>query len=181
MTAPDHDCIKLCTNGHSEAYAQLVRRYQAPLSSYLAGRLGDAERVAEAAQETFVRAFFALDKLEAPEAFFPWLLGIASRVAKEQKRDERRHREAVRSYPGKTTAPAQVNDRALAEALAKLPEPYAQVILLRYYGGLPCARVAQRLGVPVGTVTKRLSRAYAMLRETLCEPDRRTKNPEVYP
>jgi len=113
MGGNDHDSIKLCSNGHPEAYGQLVRRYQDPLSSYLAVRLGNTEWAAEAAQETFVRAFFALAKLRSTDSFFPWLLGIANRVAKEQQRARRREREALNAYPHRSAAPAPVNDRAL--------------------------------------------------------------------
>jgi RNA polymerase sigma-70 factor (ECF subfamily) len=55
----------------------------------------------------------------------------------------------------------------LDEAIAVLPETYRQVILLRYYEGLSCQQVAQRLDTPLGTVTKTLSRAYTLLRQEL--------------
>ena len=55
----------------------------------------------------------------------------------------------------------------MEEAIAVLPESYRQVILLRYYEGLSCQEVATRLGMPLGTVTKTLSRAYALLRQEL--------------
>ncbi len=55
----------------------------------------------------------------------------------------------------------------LEEAIAALPESHRQVILLRYYERLSCQEVATRLGVPLGTVTKTLSRAYALLRQEL--------------
>jgi RNA polymerase sigma factor (sigma-70 family) len=48
-----------------------------------------------------------------------------------------------------------------------LPENHRQVILLRYYGGLSCQETAARLGMPLGTVTKTLSRAYVLLRQEL--------------
>jgi RNA polymerase sigma-70 factor (ECF subfamily) len=51
----------------------------------------------------------------------------------------------------------------LEEAIAVLPETYREVILLRYYEGLSCQEVATRLDMPLGTVTKTLSRAYALL------------------
>ena len=41
------------------------------------------------------------------------------------------------------------------------------MILLRYYGGLSCQETATRLGLPLGTVTKTLSRAYVLLRQEL--------------
>jgi RNA polymerase sigma-70 factor (ECF subfamily) len=55
----------------------------------------------------------------------------------------------------------------LEEAIAALPETYRQVILLRYYEGLSCQEIATRLDLPLGTVTKTLSRAYALLRQEL--------------
>jgi DNA-directed RNA polymerase specialized sigma24 family protein len=55
----------------------------------------------------------------------------------------------------------------LEEALAALPESHRRVILLRYYEGLSCREVATRLVVPLGTVTKTLSRAYTLLRQEL--------------
>jgi RNA polymerase sigma-70 factor (ECF subfamily) len=55
----------------------------------------------------------------------------------------------------------------LEEAIAVLPESYRQVILMRYYEGLSCQDVATRLAMPLGTVTKTLSRAYALLRQEL--------------
>jgi len=44
------------------------------------------------------------------------------------------------------------------------------VTILRYFGDLSCGELSQRLGVPLGTVTKRLSRAYGLLREALAPP-----------
>jgi RNA polymerase sigma-70 factor, ECF subfamily len=61
----------------------------------------------------------------------------------------------------------QAEDYALEDAIAALPENYRQVILLRYYEQLSCQEVASRLAMPLGTVTKTLSRAYALLRRDL--------------
>ena len=178
MKQADHECVKQSLNGRPEAYGQLVQRYQDPLLSFLAGRLGDREAAEEAAQETFVRAFFTLRKLRETGSFFSWLLGIANRVAKEQHRARRRHREVV-SRPPRSSVSPEAPDDELRQAVAGLPQPYAEVILLRYYSGLSCAEVARQLGLPLGTVTKRLSRAYSMLRETLRQPDRGRVRSEV--
>jgi hypothetical protein len=58
---------------------------------------------------------------------------------------------------------------------------YREVVLMRYYGGLSCAEIGGNLGVPVGTVTKRLSRAYAMLRESLSSETSKTSLKVVLP
>ena len=63
--------------------------------------------------------------------------------------------------------PGTAPEYPLEEAIAVLPESYRQVILLRYYEGHSCQEIATRLGMPLGTVTKTLSRAYALLRQEL--------------
>ncbi len=169
MGQTDQECIRQCLNGHANDYVRLVRRYQAPLLSHLTGRLGDTERAEEAAQETFVRAYFALNRLKQTRSYFSWLLGIANRVAMEQRRSEKRRRERLGSVTQKTTPAHESEDRDLKRAVAALPQPYAEVVSLRYYGGISCAEVSERLDVPLGTVTKRLSRAYAILRKSMGE------------
>lgn len=173
MQQSDRDCVRLCLDGRPEAFRQLVERYERPVISYLAGRLRDSELAAEIAQEAFVRSFCSLGSLKKPEAFFPWLCGIAQRVLKETARRKTRetHFEAPSSVPDEGTSQPR-HDFDLEAAVAALGEPYRDVVLLRFYGGLSCREVAARLGVPLGTVTKRLSRAYQMLRETLKSPSR---------
>jgi len=161
--------IARCLDGHPDDFRHLVRRYQPVLLAHLAGRLGNRDRAEEAAQETLVRAYFKMDTLRAPLKSFSRLLGIADRVAKEQRRDDRgrRVRESVQGISEQTPDPELSGDYGLEAAVTGLPEPYRQVILLRYYGDLSCAQIAQQLGAPLGTVTKTLSRAYALLRESL--------------
>jgi RNA polymerase sigma-70 factor (ECF subfamily) len=137
--------------------------------AYLTRQLGDPEAAAEMAQESLVRAYFRLNTLKKGEAFFSWLLGIAHRVMLETFRRHKRQRalSVVADPAAPTTEQAIDDDSELAEAVAALPDIYREVTVLRYFGGLTCAEVGTRLGVPIGTVTKRLSRAYQLLREAL--------------
>jgi RNA polymerase sigma-70 factor (ECF subfamily) len=144
-----------------------VERYQRPLFAFLTGRLGDRLEAEEAAQESFVRAFMSLRKLNKPDSFFAWLLGIAGRVVKEHVRSLKRGEQDRLAAESFLNEPAEAPDYPLEEALATLPESYRQLLLLRYYEGLSCQDVATRLGLPLGTVTKTLSRAYALLRDQL--------------
>jgi RNA polymerase sigma-70 factor, ECF subfamily len=159
--------VTQCLNGHPEAFRTLVRQYEAPLLSFLSGRLRDRHMAEDVAQESFVRAFFALRKLRATTAFWPWLLGIAQRVAQQQRRARQRYQLAIAGAPRPALAAEPANTYALEQAVADLPQPYAEVVLLRYYAGMTCAEAAECLGVPLGTVTKRLSRAYRRLRAVL--------------
>jgi RNA polymerase sigma factor (sigma-70 family) len=170
MSLADDACVRACLNEHPEAFRHLVRRYQTPLTRYLRGRLGSGDLAAEAAQETFVRAYFALGELRKPEAFFCWLVGIADRVAKEMRRTARRclSIDLEQFQPPEPSGHRESREEtATSEAVAKLPEIYREVVVLRYYGGHSCAEISRSLGVPLGTVTKRLSRAYSLLRERL--------------
>jgi RNA polymerase sigma-70 factor (ECF subfamily) len=180
----DQEYVESSRNGCPDHFRLLVQRYQRPLFSFIASRLGSQTEAEEAAQESFVRAFLSLKKLRKPESFYSWLLGIAGRVVKEQFRSHaRRERDCEAAQSLLADSAGAEPDYPLEEAIAALPESYRQVILLRYYEGLSCQEIATRLGMPLGTVTKTLSRAYALLREELkiresadsnCEPKART-------
>lgn len=164
----DGEYVERSRDGCPEDFRLLVERYQRPLFAYLIDRLSNPEEAKEAAQESFVRAFLALKKLRQPESFYAWLLGIASRVLKEKFRASARHvRESALAGDLLASAPEPAPEYPLEEAIAALPENYRRVIVLRYYEGLSCQEVGTQLGMPLGTVTKTLSRAYALLRQEL--------------
>lgn len=178
MIETDEYYVERCLDGHPDDFRYIVRRYQSVLLAHLAGKLGDKDRAEEAAQESLVRAYFNMNRLNKPGSFFPWLLGIADRVAKEHQRKEKlqRQREVIRSFSDEAPPPELSQDYGLEAAIAELPEGYRQVVLLRYYGGRSCSQVAEQLDMPLGTVTKTLSRAYAMLRKSL----QQQSEPEIY-
>src|SRR5512136_1474738 len=164
----DGEYVVSSRNGCPDHFRLLVQRYQRPLFAYLSSRLENQLEAEEAAQESFVRAFLSLKKLRKPESFYAWLLGIAGRVPKEQFRAaERRQKDRAVAESLLAQDADPTSEYPLEEVIAVLPESYRQVILLRYYEGLSCQEIATRLGMPLGTVTKTLSRAYALLRQEL--------------
>jgi RNA polymerase sigma-70 factor (ECF subfamily) len=169
MYETDEYYVERCLDGHPDDFRYIVRRYQSVLLAHLAGKLGNKDRAEEAAQESFVRAYFNMNKLKSPGSFFSWLLGIADRVAKEHHRKEqlKRQKEIVRSFSQEAPRVELSPDYGLEAAIGKLPEAYRKVVLLRYYGDCSCSQVAEQLDMPLGTVTKTLSRAYAMLRKSM--------------
>ena len=178
MSDTDKYYIERCLDGHPDDFRYLVRRYQGVLLAHLAGKLGNKDSAEEVAQESLVRAYFNMNKLKRPGAFFSWLLGISDRVAKEQRRKEqvRRQREAIRSYSEEAGSTELSQDYALEGAISELPEAYRKVVLLRYYGNHSCSQIAEEFEMPLGTVTKNLSRAYVMLRKML----EQQKQEEIY-
>ena len=165
----DKDYVQRCRNGHTEDFRVLVNRYQKSVFSFLMVKLNNHRSdVEEAAQESFVRAFVSLKKLRKPESFYAWLLGIASRVALEQHRIQKQRRlECAVEEDIKAAPSAPLETGSLDEAVSALPETCRRLILMRYYDGLSCKEIGQQLEMPLGTVTKMLSRAYVLLREEL--------------
>ena len=165
----DDECIKASLDGHPERYGNLVRRYEAPLMGYLVGRLRDRQEAEEIAQEVFVRSYVGLATLKKTSALVPWLFGIANRVVKENRRAKSRewHAPLPENVPARPPVEQAIPDDSLQSAIAELDERHRQVIVLRYHGRMTCEQVAQVLDLPLGTITKHLSRAYAILREKL--------------
>src|SRR5262249_33904766 len=58
----------------------------------------------------------------------------------------------------------------VAAEIERLPDPYRTTLILRHYERLPGRVIAKRLGIPIGTVTMRLSRRHRMLREAIARP-----------
>jgi len=166
---PENDgfYIQRCLDGHPDDFRHLVRRYKGPLLGHLTGLLQRNDLAEEALQEVFVRCYFGLSSLQKPESFFPWMLGVANRVAKEQIRSEQRERQTAEKLAQMPSRSGTGRDWPLAKTVAKLDDFSQQLILLRYYGGHTCKDVATIMNIPIGTVTKSLSRAFAQLREML--------------
>lgn len=153
--------ISDCLGGKPDAYRTLVDRHAPAVRAFLLRRLGDPDRAEEAAQEAFVRAYQGLGRLRG--GFVSWVLGIAARVALEGRRRPAAAAVGDPESPGARPAPGE----EVGAMVVRLPEPYREAVLLRYWAGLSCEQVAEAQGVSVGTATKRLCRAHGMLREAL--------------
>ena len=92
-------------------------------------------------------------------------MGIANRVAKEQLRNDKRIIGV--DCLEQQTVEEEKADYELEKAIAELPDSYREIVLLRFYANQSCSQIAENLDMPIGTVTKQLSRAYAKLRQSL--------------
>jgi len=174
----DPELIELARDGDVRAYGELVERYRevAFRTAYLITRsAADAD---EAAQDAFVKAYYALHRFRTQEPFRPWLLRIVSNEARNRVRSaRRRERLALRLAEGGPSGDADPSPEAAAArretqetlltALSDLREDDRMVIAYRYFLDLSEAETAEVLGVRPGTVKSRLSRALGRLRERL--------------
>jgi RNA polymerase sigma factor (sigma-70 family) len=116
----------------------------------------------------------ALQQLEPPRSLPAWLAGVLRRLAGKQRRAERRRRareeRAARpeAEPPADREPELADSlRRLTDAVLALPQPYREVVLLRWLRELPPPAIAARLGAPLATVKSRLQRGLALLRARL--------------
>jgi RNA polymerase sigma factor (sigma-70 family) len=143
----------------------------------LAFRLtGNWSAAEEAVSLTFLEAWRLRGKVEpAGGSLRPWLLGIAVNVTRNLSRAARRHQAALGRLAPPPAVPdfadelaGQIDDaaqlRRVLAALATLRQSEREVIALCVWSGLDYAAAATALGVPVGTVRSRLSRARGKLR-----------------
>ncbi|HYT25230.1 MAG TPA: sigma-70 family RNA polymerase sigma factor [Actinomycetota bacterium] len=176
----DDRLVERAREGDVHAYGVLVLRYQD--LAYRTARLvtGAAADAEDAAQEGFVKAYYALPRFRPGAAFRPWLLAIVANEARNRRRTARRQGDlAVRvaeDRPSGDAAPspeaaalAGERRRVLLAAVNRLPEADRQVIACRYFLELSEAEVAAALGCRRGTVKSRTSRALARLRAVLAE------------
>ena len=170
MCVSDQESINNCLNGRAESYRYLVNKYQGLVTGIIQSKYRTRE-TDDIVQEGFVRAYQKLKSLKNQQTFLPWLIGITRRVMLESSRREIRHKDAIIELASMGDCEARArsgeNDIELEKAVHDLPEIYRNVILLRYYRGLSCQQIADKENVTLGTITKRLSRAYQKLRVEL--------------
>jgi RNA polymerase sigma-70 factor (ECF subfamily) len=175
----DAELARRAREGDDGAYEELVKRYGqiAFRVAWLITRdRGEAE---DAAQEAFMKAYYALPRFRPDAPFRPWLLRIVANEARNRARSGRRRRGLVLraaagsdrdAAPSPETAALALEDRqALIAALDALSPPDRAVIGYRYLLGLSESETAEVLGVRLGTVKSRLSRAMARLRAVVEE------------
>lgn len=165
-----------------EQFAVVFRRHAPDVQRYVVRRLGvgDADDVVA---ETFLAAFRQRSayQRDRPDAR-PWLYGIATNLIGRHRRAEiRQYRALARTGVDPVTEPftelvdARVSAsgaiRQLAAGLAKLPAAQRDALLVVAWGDLTYEQAALALGVPVGTVRSRLSRARGTLRQALGDAD----------
>jgi RNA polymerase sigma-70 factor (ECF subfamily) len=149
-----------------EAFAMLFDRHFDAVHGYAQRRVGP-DLADEVAAETFTRAFDQRRRYDTSrEDARPWLLGIAANLLRRHWRSERRRLDAyVRSADA--TAGAELSGPLAAElvaALKALPRRQREPLLLLAWADLTYEEIGVALGIPVGTVRSRISRARVRLR-----------------
>lgn len=178
----DRALWRLAAGGEPEAFGVLYERHARTIYNYLFRRCADWSLAEDLTSIVFLEAYRRRENVEIAEGkVLPWLYGVATNVARNQRRSLRRYADALRRVPppdpvlgiaGETAdrLDAQARMRSILAALDELPESDKEVLALCVWSQLSYEEAATALGVPVGTVRSRLSRARSRLAE-LADPD----------
>jgi RNA polymerase sigma-70 factor, ECF subfamily len=181
VVSDDAQLIEQTLGGRSEAFGQLVLKYQDRLFNTVFHVVGHAEDARDIVQEALVQAFVKLDSFRHRSAFYTWLYRIAFNVAMTQRRKRRAtvSTDQMKEAGNMETAddeddPAEELERKercgqIRHAISQLPEEYRAVLVLREIDGCCYETIADVLDLPVGTVRSRLHRARLQMREQLRE------------
>lgn len=167
--------IEQAKRGDQEAFAAVIRHYDPGLRALAYRLLGDRDRMEDALQEAYVRAYRALPRFRGASKLGTWLYRVAYNVCLDELERSRR---VVQLPLGEIAEPADprsgvaetvASRRDLAQALSALaPEDRAAVLLVDAQG-FDYREAGAVLGVPEGTIASRLNRARAAVRRALGE------------
>ncbi len=169
----DEDLVSDCLAGDREAFGTLVLRYQKRVIGVAYRALRDNGLAEDLAQEVFMRAYRSLKGFKAGKRFGPWIMAICANRTRDYLKlrgkraeviwDLDRSLRAPRSTPLERAAARETLTR-IEKAISELPEETQEVLRLRFIMGLDYQEVAETLGLALGTVKSRISRAREALR-----------------
>ena len=181
MEPSDEDLVAAFQSGDIPAFDQLVRRWDRKLQRVIYRLVGNQDEARDVSQEAFLKAYRALGSFKKEARFSSWLYQIAINASRDRLRrrrgrtdlsledaEEAIHR-ALRDATPNAFELMESSDlsRAVAAAMASLPEEQREVVILKEYEGLTFPEIAETLDVPLSTVKTRLYRGLGQLRVKL--------------
>jgi RNA polymerase sigma-70 factor (ECF subfamily) len=176
MTEGDNELVRRTVAGDLAAFELLIQRYERSVRSVARAFIADVHVCEDATQEIFVAAFRSIATLREHDRFGPWLMQIARRVAGNVRQQQARTPVPCEfDEPESRLSPAtDSRSQVLLSLIERLPEQERLVVTMRYFDGHRTQEIADATGIPLGTVTKQLSRAYERLRQWLATSTEKT-------
>ena len=153
-----------------EQLIRLVETWQTPLLHICYMILHDEALAEDAVQETFLKAYKALEHFRGESSEKTWLFRIGVNVCRDMRRGRWFRYVDRRVTPDALPIPAAEAEEDyadLAQAILLLPDKYKEVILLHYYQSMNTREIAQTLGLAPSSVSNRLKKARERLRALL--------------
>ena len=180
----DFDAIRQVLAGNKSAFQHLQNKYVNIVSSLIRRMINDEDDVQDLTQDSFIKAYNALDSFQFQYSFSSWLYRIASNTCIDFLRKRRFKTVSINqpidssddeyymdirddSYSADDQVLANERKQILHDAIDKLPENYREIIKLRHEEEMDYKEISNKLNLPLGTVKAHLFRARKMLLEHL--------------
>lgn len=155
----------------SQLITDLMSRYGTDIKRFCTLQLRDTAQAEDAAQETFIKAWRALDTFRGDSSEKTWLIRIAANTCRDHQRT------GWFRFMDRSTVPEDVAhshafslpDDSVANAIMSLPPLLRQAVTLRYFEELSIREMTQVLGASEATVKRRVRKANTLLRSMLKE------------
>ncbi|WP_171186259.1 RNA polymerase sigma factor [Alienimonas chondri] len=167
--------VELARRGDQASYGELVNRYERRLLRVIGRFVRDREIARDLAQETFIKVYRQLDKFDTSRRFGPWLFRIGVNLTLDHlRKQKRRGRRPLFSEVSKDRQidPESADPRGdldlteeVEAVLAKIPEKYRKVLVLRDLENFPTSEIAAIEGRKEATIRWRLAEARNMFAE----------------
>lgn len=170
-------------DGDAASFDLLLNKHRRPVVHFLNRMVQDAAVAEELAQEVFLRVYRSRETYEATAKFTTWLFRIATRMALNWLRDNKKERGQARldQMPAEGGGPRVEDGAPTAEAalvraarlqeirgaIAALPDKQRAAVLMHKYEEMDYAQIAEALAVTESAVKSLLFRAYEALRSRL--------------
>jgi RNA polymerase sigma factor (sigma-70 family) len=180
----DRDLVDRALTGEEAAFQALMEKYKNALYHHVRRMVRDKSEIDDLVQETFIKAFSALDSYSTQYAFSTWLYKIATNHTIDYLRKRKiqtysidkpiQTKEGEMEYelPDTTYRPDRhiVEDQRrslIQEAIDALPPKYHRVIVMRHQQEKSYEEIAKELDLPLGTVKAHIFRARELLNKYL--------------
>ena len=184
LPVPDDVLVRRVQAGNTEAFEELVRRYERKVYNITYRLMGNEQDASEALQDAFMRAYRFIGKFQFKSSFFTWLYRIATNVSLSKLRKREKIDTVSIDQPVNEAGdlPFEIPDlkygpeklmkqrelrAAIQKSVEELPEDYRSVVVLRDLEGLSNEEVSNVLHLSVAAVKSRLHRGRLVLREKL--------------
>jgi RNA polymerase sigma-70 factor (ECF subfamily) len=178
MEATDNDLVEQVRGGNEDAFRILVQRHTRTIYRAAYRITGNAADADDVVQETFLRAYRALERFDARALFSTWLHRIAVNCSLDlidsRKRREGRSsgEEELAGIASSAAAPDRVvhsaeMQRAVASAMDQLSGNERTAFVLRHFEGMPLEEIGQILGIQLNATKNTVFRAVRKLRAQL--------------